>query len=193
MTGKAPNRLTRARNGPNGKPDSGIIFKIKQYLRKEYQIDFVRIKTDCAIKFTGRGYKLLEPAGCTARRWLGGLIHTPDIAITDEHGGLVAVIEQDGRIHDTRKHAEKDEVRNRHYGNAGIPLIVISSSVIRAEKTSLGAYLDREMRRIGIVRPARHTRRLNLIFCFLKPQTGKSHEARARRPGRGRTSTPRMR
>ena len=157
MIGKAPNRRTHTRNRPNGKPDSDIVFKIKQYLRKEYRMDFARIKTDCTIKFMGRGYKLLEPAGRTARRRVGGLIHTPDIAITDEHGGLVAVIEQDGRIHDTKKHAKRDEARNQHYANADIPLIVLNSSVIRAEETSLGSYLDREMCRIGIVRPARHT------------------------------------
>ena len=147
----------RAQNRSSGKSDSDIIFKIKQYLRKEYQVDFARIKTDCTIRFTSRGYKLLEPAGRMVRRRLGGLIHTPDIAITDEHGGLVAVIEQDGRIHDTKKHAKKDETRNRHYRNAGIPLIVLNSRVIRTEATSLSAYLDREMCRIGIARPAYHT------------------------------------
>ena len=154
MTGKAPNRWNRERNRSNGKPDSEIVFKIKQYLRKEYQIDFSRIKTDCIIKFTGLGYKLLGPE---VKRRVGGLIHTPDIAITDEHDGLVAVIEQDGRIHDTKKHTKKDEERNQHYINAGIPLIVLNSSVIRAEETSLDSYLDREMHRIGIVKPIRHT------------------------------------
>ena len=157
MNGTVPSRRTQARKRSNGKPDSDIVFKIKQYLRKEYQVDFARIKTDCIIKFTDQGYKLLESAGRMAHRRLGGLIHTPDIAITNEHGGLVAVIEQDGRIHDTKKRAEKDEARNRHYINADIPLIVPNSSVIRAEETSLGAYLDREMYRIGIVKPVRHT------------------------------------
>lgn len=156
MTGKTSRRLTRAPNQPAGKPDSDIVFKIKQYLRKEYQLDFARIKTDCTIKLTGRGYSLLEPAGRMMRRRRGGLIHTPDIAITDEHGMLLAVIEQDGRIHDTKERVKRDEARNRHYDNAGIPLIVLNSSVIRAEETSLGSYLDREMRRIGIVKPTRH-------------------------------------
>ena len=104
-----------------------------------------------------QGYKLLESAGRMARRRPSGLIHTSDIAIIDEHGRLVAVIEQDGRIHDTKKHAKRDEARNRHYINAGIPLIVLNSSIIRAEGTSLGAYLDRELRRIGILKPTRHT------------------------------------
>ena len=157
MTGKTASRRMQAQNRPNGKPDSDIVFKIKQYLRKEYQVDFARIKTDCTIRFTGQGYKLLEPTGRMARRRSGGLIHTPDIAITDEHGGLLAVIEQDGRIHDTRKQAKRDEARNRHYISAGIPLIVLNSSVIRAEEASLGAYLDREMRKIGIGKPARYT------------------------------------
>lgn len=157
MTGKTPGRRMRAQNRSSGEPDSDIIFKIKQYLRKEYQVDFARIKTNCTIRFTGRGYKLLEPAGRMVRRRLGGLIHTPDIAITDEDGGLVAVIEQDGRIHDTKKHAKKDETRNRHYRNAGIPLIVLNSGVIRAEATSMGSYMDREMSRIGIVKPTCHT------------------------------------
>lgn len=157
MTGKTPRRRMQVQNKSNDKPDSDIIFKIKQYLRKVYQIDFARIKTDCIIKFTGQRYKLLEPAGRMARWRHGCLIHTPDIAIIDEHGGLVAVIEQDGRIHDTKKHAKRDEARNRHYINAGIPLIVLNSSTIRAEETSLGAYLDRELHRIGIVKPTRHT------------------------------------
>lgn len=157
MTGKAPRRRMQVQNKSNDKPDSDIIFKIKQYLRKEYLIDFARIKTDCIIKFTGHGYKLLESAGRMARWRHGCLIHTPDIAIIDEHGVLVAVIEQDGRIHDTKKHAKRDEARNRHYINAGIPLIVLNSSIIRTEGTSLGAYLDRELHRIGIVKPTRHT------------------------------------
>ena len=154
MTGKAPNHRSQVWNRSNSKPDSDIVFKIKQYLRKEYQIDFARIRTDCIIKFTGMEYKLLGPE---VTRRVGGLIHTPDIAITDEHDELVAVIEQDGRIHDTKKHTKRDVARNRHYVNAGIPLIVLNSSVIRAEKTSLGSYLDREMHRIGIVKPIRHT------------------------------------
>ena len=157
MTGKTSSHRTRAQNRSNGKPDSDIIFKIKQYLRKEYKVDFARIKTDCIIIFTGRGYKLLGPTSHMVRRRLGGPIHTPDIAITDEHGGLVAVIEQDGRIHDTKKHAKKDETRNRHYCDAGIPLIILNSSVIKAEATSLGSYLDRELSKIGIVKPAYHT------------------------------------
>lgn len=157
MTGKASSRRMQVQNKSNDKPDSDIVFKIKQYLRKEYQIDFARIKTDCIIKFMDQGYKLPESAGRMARRRPSGLIHTPDIAIIDEHGGLVVVIEQDGRIHDTKKHAKRDEARNRHYINAGIPLIVLNSSIIRTEETSLGAYLDREMRRVGIVKPAHHT------------------------------------
>ena len=157
MTGKAPSRRMQAQNKSNDKPDSDIVFKIKQYLRKEYLIDFARIKTDCIIKFTGHRYELLEPTGRMARRRPSGLIHTPDIAIIDEYGRLVAVIEQDGRIHDTKKHAKRDETRNRHYINAGIPLIVLNSSIIRTGGTSLGAYLDRELRRVGILKPTRHT------------------------------------
>lgn len=157
MTGKTPSRRIQAQNKSNDKPDSDIIFKIKQYLRKEYLIDFARIKTDCIIKFTSQRYKLLKSAGRMAHRRPSGLIHTPDIAIIDEHGRLVAVIEQDGRIHDTKKHAKRDEARNLHYINAGIPLIVLNSSIIRTEGTSLGAYLDMELRRIGILKPTRHT------------------------------------
>ena len=82
----------RSRNG-RGKesPDSDMVFKIKQYLRKEHKIPFPQILTKCSIRFHANGYKLLG----TLKPWrIKGLVHTPDVAVTDGAGNLRFVIEQ---------------------------------------------------------------------------------------------------
>lgn len=126
-----------------GRPDSDIIFKIKQHLRKVHRIPADRIKTEHAIRLYRNGGVVLGPAN--RRNIHQGMVRTPDIVVVDREGRIWFVIEQDGRIHDSKKHAEKDEARNRHYANAGIPCIVLSTSAIRSEGMTAAQYLDREM------------------------------------------------
>ena len=50
-------------------PDSDMVFKIKQYLRKEHKIPFPQILTECSILFHANVYKLLG----TLKPWqIGG-------------------------------------------------------------------------------------------------------------------------
>ena len=127
-----------------GRPDSDIIFKIKQHLRKVHRIPADRIKTEHAVRLYKNGGVVLGPANHRNR----GMVRTPDIVVLDGEDKVWFVIEQDGRIHDSKKHAEKDEARNRHYANAGIPCIVLSTSAIRSEGMTAARYLDREMARV---------------------------------------------
>ena len=141
----------RSRNG-RGKDnlDSDIVFKIKKYLRKEHEIPFPQILTECSIRFHAGGYELLG----TLKPWqigrIKGLVHTPDVAVTDGAGNLLFVIEQDGRIHESADVAARDRVRNGHYEKAGIPCIVLKSSEMRSSRKCMAGTLDRELERLKL-------------------------------------------
>ena len=81
-----------------------------------------------------------------------GLVRTPDIIVTDGNGKPWFIIEQDGRIHESERQVKKDKTRNRHYGYAGIPCIVLNTKKIRTERKKPYIYLDEMMRRIGITK-----------------------------------------
>ena len=115
-----------------GRPDSEIVFKIKQHLRKVHQIPAAQIKTEHAIRIYGDGGVVLGPADRRKLSRIRGLVHTPDIVVTDGAGNIRFVIEQDGRAHESEKMTEKDVARNRHYAAAGIPCIVLSTRAIRS-------------------------------------------------------------
>ena len=144
---KSQNRLD------DGRHDSDIIFKIKQYLRKEHKIRASQILIECRILFRAGGYKLL---GTRTRQigWIKGLVHTPDLAVTDGAGGLLFVVEQDGRIHESADLAARDRLRNGHYAKAGIPYIVLKSSEIRSSRTCMAESLDRDLEGLGMRKPA---------------------------------------
>ncbi len=131
-----------------GRPDSEIVFKIKQHLRKVHQIPAAQIKTEHAIRIYGDGGVVLGPADRRKLSRIRGLVHTPDIVVTDGAGNIRFVIEQDGRAHESEKMTEKDVARNRHYAAAGIPCIVLSTRAIRSAGVTAAEYLDREMSRI---------------------------------------------
>ena len=135
-------------------PDSDMVFKIKQYLRKEHKIPFPQILTECSILFHANVYKLLG----TLKPWqigrIRGLVHTPDVAVTDSAGSLLLVIEQDGRIHESADVAARDKLRNRHYAKAGIPCIVLKSSEIRSSQTCMAEALDEGLEKLGMRKPA---------------------------------------
>ena len=151
MTGRGAGRR-RSRNVPgNGSPDSDMVFKIKQYLRKEHRIPFLLILTECSIRFYPDGYDILG----TLELWqIRGLVHTPDITVIDGAGGLLFIIEQDGRIHESADLAARDKRRNGHYAKAGIPYIVLRSSEIRSSGLCMARRLDEELGKIGMKKPA---------------------------------------
>ena len=128
--------------------DSDIIFKIKQRLRKAHRIPAGRIKTEYAIGISKDGNVVLGPSRRRKSTLVWGAVRTPDIVVVDGDGKVWFVIEQDGRIHESGKVAERDEKRNRHYAAAGIPCIVMSTKAIRTEGITAAEYLDREMRRV---------------------------------------------
>ena len=134
--------------------DSDIIFKIKKYLRKEHKIRFSRILIECRVLFRAGGYRLLGTRKTGQTGWIKGLVHTPDLAVTDGAGGLLFVVEQDGRIHESADLATRDRLRNGHYAKAGIPCVVLKSSEIRSSRTCMAERLDRELERLGMRKPA---------------------------------------
>ncbi len=134
--------------------DSDMVFKIKQYLRKEHKIPFSQILIECSMLFHANGHKLL---GTLKPRRIGrirGLVHTPDVAVTDCAGSLLFVIEQDGRIHESADVAARDKLRNGHYAKAGIPCIVLKSSEIRSSRKCMAEILDNGLERLGMRKPA---------------------------------------
>ena len=60
----------------------------------------------------------------------------------------VLIIEQDGKSHDSEKLAQKDKNRNKHYGTAGIPFIIMKTSVIKSLGVTPAKYLDGEIERL---------------------------------------------
>ena len=137
-----------------GNPDSDMVFKIKQYLRKEHKIPFPQILNECSILFHVNRYKLLG----TLKPWqigrIRGLVHTPDVAVTDSARSLLFVIEQDGRIHESADVEARDRLRNGHYAKAGIPCIVLRSSEIRSSQTCMAETLDEGLEKLGMRKPA---------------------------------------
>ena len=151
MNGNSCKHSKRYRHAQcNGKPDSDILFKIKQYLRKEYHIPFDRIKIEHAIQITRKGCVLLGRLTREEISRIKGLVRTPDIIITDGNGKPWLIIEQDGRIHESEMKIKKDKTRSRHYRYAGIPCIVLSTKKIRSERKKPCVYLDEMMQKMGI-------------------------------------------
>ena len=156
MSGKSASRKRRGRfrDAPDsGRPDSGIVFKIKQYLRKEWQIPSGQINIGHAVRITRGGCEMLGPLSREEISQAGGLIHTPDIIVTDKGGQPQLIIEQDGRIHESEKQMKKDRARNGHYAYVGIPCIVLNTKEIRSARAIPAKYLDRKMEKTGMTKP----------------------------------------
>ena len=135
------------------KKDSEILFKIKQYLRKEHHIPFDQIKTEVTIRITRECCEMLGKLDSEEISQIRGLIHTPDVIVTDKDGKPLFIVEQDGRIHESEEQMKKDAARNRHYARAGIPCIVLNTKEIRSAGVTLGAYLDRELEKMEMAKP----------------------------------------
>ena len=146
--------------GIKGHVDSDIIFNIKKHLRKVHMIPFSQILIERRILFHAGGYKLLEPRKPRQPGRIKGLVHTPDLVVTDGLESILFVVEQDGKIHDSPVFAAKDGQRNQHYSEAGIPYVILKTSKIRSRRMSIAEFLDRELeRRLGMRKPAGlHTR-----------------------------------
>ncbi len=128
--------------------DSDILFNIKKYLKKKYQIPINQIKIDHSIKFTAKGYEILGKMNNIEISNTAKLnpVHTPDIIITDKNK-IVLIIEQDGKIHESEKVIKKDYNRNRHYTKAEIPFIIINSEKLRLMKKTCQTYLEEELKK----------------------------------------------
>ena len=137
----------------NGRPDSAILFKIKQYLRKEWKIPFGQINIEHAIRIARGRCEMLGPLDRNRISHARGLIHTPDIVVTDKSGHPQFIIEQDGRIHESEKQMKKDRARNRHYARASIPCIALSTKEIRSLRMTPARYLDKKMKKTGLTKP----------------------------------------
>ena len=152
MNGNSRKHSKRYRHAQrNVHPDSDILFKIKQYLRKEYRIPFDRIKIENAIQITRKGCVLLGRLTREEISRIKGLVRTPDIIIIDGNGKPWLIIEQDGRVHESEMQMKKDKTRSRHYRYAGIPCIVLNTKKIRSERKKPCTYLDEMMQKMGIV------------------------------------------
>ena len=153
MTGKRNRcRKTHRHIATGNKYDSDVLFNIKKYLRKEHHIPFERIKIGYTVRISHGRCVLLGRLTYEKISRVKGLLHTPDIIITDADGRPYIVIEQDGRIHDTTLQLQKDLARNRHYRYAGILYIVLNTKKIRSEKKIPGVYLDDALRDIGLTK-----------------------------------------
>lgn len=132
--------------------DSDDIFTIVRYLRKRHGIRMFQIKQECTVEFADHGCRICGehmPLRAITRLARTRLIHTPDIVVTDRGGEIGLIIELDGKIHETEDVAARDQRRNEHYANFGIPFIVISSSRLKRERKNAFTYLDEEIERIG--------------------------------------------
>ena len=78
----------------------------------------------------------------------------PRPRVTDGAGGLLFVVEQDGRIHESTDLITRDRLRNGHYAKAGIPCIVLNSSEIRSSQMCMAKSLDWKLERLGMRKPA---------------------------------------
>ena len=151
MPGRRTRRRSRraSRAPPVSKnADSRIIYAIKKHLRAAWHIRNNRILIEYAIKIKGGRCKVLGRRSRFKLAFTRGLVHTPDILVVDCKNKPALVIEQDGSVHDSAEHVEKDGRRNRHYAEAGIPYIVLNSKKIRSLKLSLLEYLDMEMSKV---------------------------------------------
>ena len=133
--------------------DSDILFQIKKYLKRKYHIPTNQIKIEHSIKFTDNDYKIMGKLTYIkiSNITKSFLIHTPDIIITDKNKIPKLIIEQDGKIHDDDKIVKKDQKRNKHYGKAGIPFIIINSKKLRTLKKTYQVYLDEEIELINVI------------------------------------------
>ena len=133
----------------NGHPDSDILFNIAEHLKRRFKIPRGRVKIDHAIQITGRHAKVLGQLTLEEISYVRGIVHTPDVMVVDAENKPELIVEQDGRSHETEERAEKDRRRNSHYERAGIPFIIIKSSVIKSKNVTLAEYLNGELDRLG--------------------------------------------
>lgn len=130
--------------------DSDIIFQVKKYLRKSYQIPPSQIKIE-ALKITKKGCIVLGPLSHFEIAMMPDLIRTPDIIVTNANNKPQFMIEQDGHIHQSKKVIKKDKIRNTHYAQAGLPYIILSTATIKSTGMIPVKYLDTKLEKIDVM------------------------------------------
>lgn len=148
--GRIPSRSRTAPDNPsdNGHPDSDILFNIAEHLKRRFKISRGRIKIDHAIMITGKRVKVLGQLTLEEISLVRGIVRTPDVMVVDVENEPELIVEQDGRIHESEELAEKDRKRNSHYERAGIPFIIMKSSVIKSKNVTPAEYLNSELERL---------------------------------------------
>ncbi len=140
---------TASDNQPdNGHPDSAILFNIAEHLKRRFKIPRGRVKIDHTILITGKHAKVLGQLTPEEISLYRGIVHTPDVMVINAENEPELIVEQDGRSHESEERAEKDRRRNSHYERAGIPFIIMKSSVIKSKNVTPAEYLNSELERL---------------------------------------------
>lgn len=132
----------------NAHPDSDILFNIAEHLKRKFKIPRGRIKIEHTIRIAGKHTEVLGQLTPEEISLVRGIVHTPDIMVVDGENKPELIIEQDGRIHESDEYVEKDRRRNSHYQRAGIPFIIMKSSVIKSKNVTPAEYLNSELERL---------------------------------------------
>lgn len=132
----------------NGHPDSDILFNIAEHLKSRFKIPRGRVKIEHTVLFAGKHAKVLGQLTPEEISLVRGIVHTPDVMVVDGENKPELIVEQDGRIHESDEFVEKDRRRNSHYERAGIPFIIMKSSVIKSKNVTPAEYLNSELERL---------------------------------------------
>ena len=143
-TDTAPDNISENRH-----PDSDILFNIAEYLKRRFKIPREWVKIEHTILIAGKHTKVLGQLTLEEISFIRGIVHTPDVTVVDGENKPILIVEQDGWSHESEERAEKDRRRNRHYERAGIPFIVMKSSVIKSKNVTPAEYLNSELERLG--------------------------------------------
>lgn len=105
------------------KTDDPVLIGVKRMIQGRFGIRPEHVKKDWFIRISRESLQVegdIVPhvGGEDARRYI---VHHPDIAVINDHGHVLAIVEIDGSIH--RKTKAKTAKRNRHYEDAGIPYV----------------------------------------------------------------------
>ena len=134
--------MPRNRN-QKGQSDTSQLISIANYIRKRWHLQF---KREWYVGFTrgdGQVRRIVESvtrSEVNNFKW-----KNPDLLYIHKTRGLI-VIEVDGSIHDT--HAVKTAERNRLYVKAGVKLITLNLTNIRATSRTLEETLDWKMEKL---------------------------------------------
>ena len=132
-------------------PDIGDKLRVVRHLRNR-GIPGDRILVDGYIVFNREsGKQMWAATGLSREAVRRNLVRHPDVMVLGECAATVRLIcEIDGGIHSTRPGMRQTEKRNRAYGDAKIPYIVIDKADLALTGQSWEGHIDAELERLGI-------------------------------------------